>query len=260
MRKLPPDYIANYFSEVIGTSDTAVQDLPDYFGGDDVSHLVAQLEPRVLDDIWDIVKDPNPNKYSEAKERFFKIFVESENKKIKQLLTRIVLGDMLPCQLLRKMRALAGTDVWEKVLRTLWLDKMPDSVKCIVIVSEEHLDKIAAIADKIVEMAPRTIDVAVVQKDSVEVDQLMAKIATLEGQIASLKLQWKFRSPSFHHHQKSRSRSKSRPQGEDTASTISNSGRNASRANGYSHAASMSRKTNPSSRRRGESCCRNFRP
>ncbi|GFW98455.1 hypothetical protein TNCV_4766821 [Trichonephila clavipes] len=72
-------------------------------------------------------------------------------------------------------------------------------------------------ADKIVEMTPRTIDVAAVQKDSVGVDHLMAKIATLEGKIASLKLQRKFRSPSLHHHQKSRSRSKSRrrynPQG-----------------------------------------------
>ncbi|GFX68410.1 retrovirus-related Pol polyprotein from transposon opus [Trichonephila clavipes] len=94
---------------------------------------------------------------------------------------------MLPSQLLRKMRALAGTDVSEKALRTLWLDKMPDSVKCIVIVSEEHLDKIAAMADKIVEIEPRTVDIAAVQ-DSAGVDQLMAKIATLEGQIASLKL------------------------------------------------------------------------
>ncbi|GFX98949.1 hypothetical protein TNCV_4301251 [Trichonephila clavipes] len=123
---------------------------------------------------------------------------------------------MLPSQLLRKMRALAGTDVSKKALRTLWLDKMPDSVKCIVIVSEEHLDKIAAMADKIVEMAPRTVDIAAVQ-DSAGVDQLMAKIATLEGEIASLKLQRKFRSPSPHHHQRSRSHSKSRrrynPQG-----------------------------------------------
>ncbi|GFS75534.1 transposon Ty3-I Gag-Pol polyprotein [Trichonephila clavipes] len=101
------------------------------------------------------------------------------------------------------MLALAGTDVSEKALRTLWLDKMPDSVKCIVIVNEEHLDKIAAMADKIVEMAPRTIDIAAVQ-DSTGVDQLMAKIATLEGQIASLKLQRKFRKPSPHHYQRSR--------------------------------------------------------
>ncbi|GFU55873.1 uncharacterized protein TNCV_2255631 [Trichonephila clavipes] len=181
------------------------------------SYLVAQLEPRVLEDIWDIVKDPNPNKHSAAKERLLKIFVESENKKIKRLLTGIELGDMLPSQLLRKMGALTGTDVSEKALRTLWLDKMPNSVKCIVIVSEKHLDKIAVMADKIVEMAPRTIDVAAVQKDSTGVDQLMAKIATLEDQIASLKLQRKFRSPSPHHLQRSRSRTKSRrlynPQG-----------------------------------------------
>ncbi|GFY29717.1 hypothetical protein TNCV_1812951 [Trichonephila clavipes] len=47
---------------------------------------------------------------------------------------------------------------------------------------------------------------------------------------------------------------------EDIASTISDSGRSASLVNAYSRAASMSRETNPSSRRRGESCCRHFRP
>ncbi|XP_055931954.1 uncharacterized protein LOC129962238 [Argiope bruennichi] len=149
------------------------------------SHLVAQLEPKVLDDIWDIVKDPSPNKYTAAKER--------------------------------KMRALAGTDVSEKALRTLWLDKMPDSVKGVIIVSEEKLDKLATMADKIVEMAPRTTDVAAVQKESPGVDQLLAKIAALEGQIASMRLQQKSRNRSPHHHQRSRSRSKSRrrynPQG-----------------------------------------------
>ncbi|GFQ92361.1 uncharacterized protein TNCT_655291 [Trichonephila clavata] len=129
-------------------------------------HLVARLEPKVLDDIWNFVKDPTPNKYSGTKEHLLKIFVESENKKIKRLLTGIELGDMLPSQLLRKMRAFAGTDVSEKAMRTLWLDKMPDSVKGITIVSEEHLDKIAAIAHKIVEMTPKTINVAAVQKDT----------------------------------------------------------------------------------------------
>ncbi|GFQ93608.1 hypothetical protein TNCT_299091 [Trichonephila clavata] len=58
------------------------------------SHLVAQLQPKVLDDIWDIVKDPTPNKYSAAKERLLKIFIESENKKkIKRHLTGIELAN-----------------------------------------------------------------------------------------------------------------------------------------------------------------------
>ncbi|GFT12182.1 RNA-directed DNA polymerase from mobile element jockey [Trichonephila clavipes] len=46
---------------------------------------------------------------------------------------------------------------------------------------------------------------------------------------------------------------------ENIAITISDSGRSASLANAYRRAPSMSRETNPSSRRRGESCCRNFR-
>ncbi|GFV60052.1 transposon Ty3-I Gag-Pol polyprotein [Trichonephila clavipes] len=72
-------------------------------------------------------------------------------------------------------------------------------------------------ANKIVEMAPRTIDAAVVQKNSLRVDELLSKLVSLEEQIASLKLQRKSPGSSPHHHQRSRSRSKSRrrynPQG-----------------------------------------------
>ncbi|GFX30143.1 transposon Ty3-I Gag-Pol polyprotein [Trichonephila clavipes] len=51
-------------------------------------------------------------------------------------------------------------------------------------------------------MAPRTIDAAVVQKDSLGVDELLDKLVTLEDQLASLKLQQKVRSPRPHHHQR----------------------------------------------------------
>ncbi|GFS61709.1 hypothetical protein TNCV_2169411 [Trichonephila clavipes] len=59
-------------------------------------------------------------------------------------------------------------------------------------------------------MAPRTIDAAVVQKDSLRVDKLLSKLVSLEEQLASLKLQRKVQSSRPHHHQRSRSRSKSR--------------------------------------------------
>ncbi|GFV80885.1 retrovirus-related Pol polyprotein from transposon opus [Trichonephila clavipes] len=66
-------------------------------------------------------------------------------------------------------------------------------------------------------MALRTMDAAVVQKNSLRVDELLSKLVSLEEQLASLKLQRKVRSSSPHHHQRSRSRSKSRrrynPQG-----------------------------------------------
>ncbi|GFS77071.1 hypothetical protein TNCV_3757081 [Trichonephila clavipes] len=66
-------------------------------------------------------------------------------------------------------------------------------------------------------MTSRTIDAAVVQKNSLRVDELLSKLVSLEEQLASLKLQRKFQSSRPHHHQRSGSRSKSRrcynPQG-----------------------------------------------
>ncbi|GFX28083.1 transposon Ty3-I Gag-Pol polyprotein [Trichonephila clavipes] len=139
---------------------------------------------------------------------------------------------------------------------------MPDSLFCIVIVSEEHLDKIAAMADKIVEMAPRTVDIAAV-KDYLGVDELLYKLVSLEEQLASLKLQRKVQGSSPHQNQRSRNRSKSRrhynPE-EKYCYYYFRFGKKCLLVNAYSRAASMSREMNPSSRRHGESCCRHFRP
>ncbi|GFQ89514.1 hypothetical protein TNCT_103301 [Trichonephila clavata] len=71
---------------------------------------------------------------------------------------------MLPSQLLRKMCSLGHSDSSEKVLRTLWLEKMPESVRNIVIVSDDGLEKLATTADKIVEMSPRTLELSAVKK------------------------------------------------------------------------------------------------
>lgn len=41
----------------------------------------------------------------------------------------IELGDMRPSQLLQEIKSLATEDITDKVLKTLWLDKMPDHIK-----------------------------------------------------------------------------------------------------------------------------------
>lgn len=95
-----------------------------------------------------------PNKYADMKDRILNTFKESKNICIKRLLTGLELGNLKPSQLLRKMQTLGDTkDSSDKVLRTLWLEKLPDSVKNIVI-SEEDLKKLAKRADKIMELNP----------------------------------------------------------------------------------------------------------
>ena len=101
------------------------------------NYLVSQLEPKYVENIWDIISSENSSKYSAAKQRLLNIFKESEDKKISRLFTGIDLGDLNPSQLLRKMQSLAGEDVSNKVSRTLWLGKLPDSIKNILTVNDE---------------------------------------------------------------------------------------------------------------------------
>ncbi|XP_035205422.1 uncharacterized protein LOC118180427 [Stegodyphus dumicola] len=174
------------------------------------NYLVAQLEPRFIENIWDIIKDAGTNKYSAAKARLMQTFKESENLKIKRLLTGLELGDTKPSQLLRRMRSLGDTDdISDKVLRTLWLEKMPDAVKHVLIVSDENLEKLATMADKILEMQPRA-ELASVNKNTVPVDELLNKISALELQIANMTARnsrSRYRSPSGN---RSTSRNRSR--------------------------------------------------
>ncbi|XP_046142173.1 uncharacterized protein LOC123987898 [Osmia bicornis bicornis] len=150
------------------------------------NYLVSQLEPKYIEDIWDLVNDKNAtNKYTTAKERLLSVFRECENRRIKRLVTGIELGDVRPSQLLQKMRSLATEDISDKVLGTLWLDKMPDYIKNILLVLDESLVKLASMADKIGEMNPRR-ELCTTSQGTSLMEELMRKMADLELQVAQL--------------------------------------------------------------------------
>ncbi|GFW57239.1 uncharacterized protein TNCV_541531 [Trichonephila clavipes] len=95
-------------------------------------------------------------KYTDSKNRLLSLFKESENLRIKRLLTGIELGDMKPSQLLQKLKTVATSDISDNLIKTLWLEKLPESIKNILVVSDENLSKLAVMADKISDMTPRT--------------------------------------------------------------------------------------------------------
>ncbi|UYV65536.1 hypothetical protein LAZ67_3004622 [Cordylochernes scorpioides] len=130
----------------------------------------------------------------------------------RKLLTGLELGDLKPTQLLRKMRTLkTDKDISEKVLQTLWMNKLPEIIKkYILVVSEEGLDKLAEIADKIQEMNPRLQVYESKNKDPT-FEEMTATIASLKEEIATLNLENRTRqnrrSNSPCPRQRSRSRS-----------------------------------------------------
>ncbi|BES87528.1 Hypothetical protein NTJ_02390 [Nesidiocoris tenuis] len=186
-------------------------------------HLISQLDRKFVADIFDILDTASDTKYSLAKERLLSLYKESDDAQIKRLLDGLELGDQRPSQLLRKMTSLAGTDISNKVLRTLWLDKLPVTIKNILVVSEENLEKLALMADKITDMNPRR-DVYNIANDDVGaaaaspqsstedlIREMYAKIQSLEIQVSSLRQSRSRRSsPDDHYDRRGRSQNRYR--------------------------------------------------
>ncbi|UYV65782.1 hypothetical protein LAZ67_3005445 [Cordylochernes scorpioides] len=173
------------------------------------NYLIAQLEPKYIENIWDIITLDSKFKYTESKTRLLNIFKDSESVRIKKLISGIELGNMKPSQLLQKLRSLATGDISSNLIKTLWLEKLPDSMRNILLVSDEDVTKLASMADKIMDMtfSPDVCEASSSQTSHNVMENLLEKISSLEKQVAEINLS---RSrPSFRT-QRQRSRSSSR--------------------------------------------------
>ncbi|GFW23104.1 transposon Tf2-6 polyprotein [Trichonephila clavipes] len=143
------------------------------------------------------------NSNQETFEAHISTFKDSEEKCIKKLLTGISLGDMKPSQLLRKMKSLAGVNISEKVLRTLWLDKLPDSNKNILVISSENLENLSVMADKIFEInsSPEIYSA---------MKNILDKVSLLEQWISELSINRRNSGSEFKNSSQTRNKSRSR--------------------------------------------------
>lgn len=117
-------------------------------------HVVAAMESEVLQHVSDIIiSPPTSDMYEALKRRLIERFSESEELRLKKLLSDIELGDQRPSHLLSEMRELASGKVSDELLKTLWLQRLPTQVKIILTASGDSLVNLACMADKITEVA-----------------------------------------------------------------------------------------------------------
>lgn len=115
--------------------------------------LASLDDPNVLCQVSDIIrKPPEHDKYLVLKEKLTTRFTESKEKQLHKLLTELDLRDKKPSQLLREMLNIAPAGMTEDVMRSLWMQRMPLCVKCVLsATSDVKLAKLAEIADRILE-------------------------------------------------------------------------------------------------------------
>lgn len=145
--------------------------------------VVTKLGKQAIQQISDILlSPPETGKFTALKQRLLSVYEESEEERHKRLLTEMELGDQKPSQLIRRMLDLAGGKFPLSTIRMLWIGLMPPTVRAVLAASElTDLDKLAAIADKVMEASRATAGVAAVETSAPKSreEELLTEIAKI---------------------------------------------------------------------------------
>lgn len=157
---------------------------------DDVKYsaVIRHLDENTMITVADVLENPpESDKYKRLKDALILRFADSHEKQMRTLLHGIELGDKKPSQLLREMKALAGENATEGLLRTLWLQRLPSRIQEMLLIFDgANLDKLAECADKLKEH-PTSVDIHAVQttpsssEDAVQ--QILKQMAALTAKV-----------------------------------------------------------------------------
>lgn len=159
--------------------------------------VVSQLDHQYAGEVQDIITSPPAaNCYDRLKTELIRRVSTSQEERIRQVLTQEEIGDRKPSQFLRHLRSKvdAGT-VPDNLLRTIWSNRLPPSVKAIIASQTDMpLDAVAELADKIQEaVTPVPVNAitahcasATATVSRTDYDALAAKVDLLTQQISQL--------------------------------------------------------------------------
>lgn len=187
--------------------------------GDDTKYryVLTNLDPSIISFITDIMSNPPAQgKYEVLKERIIESFDESQESKLRKLLRGQELYDEKPSHLLQRLRNLAGGLCADKVVRSLFLEQLPESARGILAISQvDDLNQLVAQADRIIDiMKPQiaetykeTPKVNNVDKSlEVQIQELTKMVHKLSTEVRRDKPRQRSRSRYPQHKSKSRER------------------------------------------------------
>ena len=117
-------------------------------------YLLANLDPSVLPFVSDIIQNPPvADKYNAIKTRILESFSESKESKLRRMLKGQLLGDRKPSHFLQHLRNLSSNQCEDVVLKSLFLEQLPQQINAILAASAEaDLNRLAAMADQIMDL------------------------------------------------------------------------------------------------------------
>ncbi|XP_012524192.1 uncharacterized protein LOC105829697 [Monomorium pharaonis] len=163
------------------------------------TYTVLHVDQAVMPFVSDIVRQSSEDgKYDTLKNRIISAFDETTESKLRKMLRGRELGNEKPSHFLQWMRNLSGDQISSDVLRTLFLEHMPQNVRGILAASSsQDVLQLAALADKVTKalnetnqiMAVATSNTAPEQRPSPPNEGMANQLKALEEQVAALSLQ-----------------------------------------------------------------------
>ncbi|GFY71222.1 uncharacterized protein TNIN_345121 [Trichonephila inaurata madagascariensis] len=96
------------------------------------------------------------------------------------------LGDRRPSDLLRQMKSLAGSSISDELIKSLWLQKLPQQTQAILSISKDSSNNIAEMADKIIAVYSSSEVCSVTNNNSYSKSNDRNKLEALKADIAAL--------------------------------------------------------------------------
>lgn len=149
-------------------------------------HVVVNIDQSMLPYLSDLVEQPPPEgKYDAVKKRIIDTFAESTETKLRRLLRGTNVTDEKPTRILQKLRNFAGKECSDSILRTIFMEHLPENVRTHLVIDQtSDLSKLALQADKIIDvMRPTSTDINAINKSEA---QSTAAFAELQKNMTSI--------------------------------------------------------------------------
>ncbi|GFQ95131.1 uncharacterized protein TNCT_41481 [Trichonephila clavata] len=142
-------------------------------------HVVSALQPEDLGTVGDIILNPPVVKpYTALRTRLCSQYAETEEQRLRGLISGMQLGDRKPSRLLLEMRSKAGSRISEEMLKTLFIQRLPTHVQQILAISNDQLDKLAEMVDGVMTVAASTSSIHVIDAENQDIKTMLMEISS----------------------------------------------------------------------------------
>ncbi|GBN20671.1 Retrovirus-related Pol polyprotein from transposon 297 [Araneus ventricosus] len=150
-------------------------------------HIVAAVQPEELEVVGDIMLNPPADEPCDAlRKRLCSQYADSEEQRLRYLISGMQLGDRKPSRLLLEMRSKAENKISEELLKSLFLQRLPTHVQQILAISNDKLDRLAETADCIMAAATDSVASSAVTSEEVNLQATLMEISSRLSRLEAL--------------------------------------------------------------------------